>query len=217
MTPDFAARVPFYAFADIYTAFPGPEILEVADRQDTGPIHLEAGTRWFCEVPGPGCGVSIAPGARSAYGDVIVNPAAGAFESRAGSFACVETSGFARTYGYFSLTFRVVSDRSLHPGDPVVLDLAMAFSGLIDDNGISAQAAALMTVLPDGPVLDYVDAFGTPHALHAGRYLRRCLFHPPSIWKTRSLTASIWAVLPRSRWTSLHRRVSRRRSGTSFL
>jgi hypothetical protein len=156
----YAAAVPYYAFADIYTAFPGPVVLEEADREGRGPLSLNAGGRWFCETPGPGCGISIAPGARLAYGEVHVDPAAGNLESRAGSFAYVETSGFVRTYGYLSQTFRVVSDGTLAPGAPVGLDLNMQFSGLIDDNGISAQAAALMTVLSGGPVLDYVDPFG---------------------------------------------------------
>jgi hypothetical protein len=159
--PAAAVVAPFYGHVDILTreGLPTFATIEAVQAEGVGAIYRQAGQKFFCDTPN--CGISIAPGANPAWGEVPVDPAAGRLGSRAGSLGYVAWSGYAQTYGYYSQTLRLDADGSLQPGTPVSVDLTLQLDGTMDD-GLSVAAAGLLTVQAAGPAFDYVDGFGTP-------------------------------------------------------
>ena len=155
-----ALVAPYFAHGEIITQSGDLSIIEQTRRTDTGAISFWGGLDWRC-IHTPGCGISISPGASTAYAEVTIDPAAGTLGARAGSLGYVNFGGHGTAYGYISQVFTVGTDGSLQPGASVNVDVDMLLEGVIDSQSQQASVGALAVLKHFDPSTQYFDFDGS--------------------------------------------------------
>jgi hypothetical protein len=156
-----ALVAPYFVHGNISTLSGDFSVIEENRLSDTGAISFWGGFDWRC-FHTPGCGISINPGASTAYAEVTLDPLTGTLGARAGSLGYVNFGGFGTAYGYVSQVFSVGTDGTLQPGDNVSVDVNMLLEGVIDIDSQNATAAGMSVLNYFDPSRQYIDFDGSP-------------------------------------------------------
>ena len=158
-----ALVAPYFAHGEIITRSGDLSLIEQSRQTDTGPVSFWGGFNWLCinDPNNPNCGVSISPGASTAYAEVTLDPATGALGARAGSLGYDNFGGFGTAYGYISQVFSVGTDGTLQTGDSVSVDVNILLEGIMDINSEQASVAGMAVLKHYDPSIQYFDFDGT--------------------------------------------------------
>jgi len=148
-----AVVAPYYAHGDITARAGDLSLIEADNQTSTGMLNVAGGAQWWCEVPD--CGISVSPGASSAWGEVSVDPVTGTLGARAGSFAYDNIGGYAEAYGYMSQVFGVGTDGTLNPGDSVSVDINMLLQGIIESQSAFGNVYGMVLLNHYDPAYKY--------------------------------------------------------------
>ncbi len=139
-----AVVAPYYAHGDVSALKGDLSVIERDSQVSTGALSVSGGSKWWCEVSNPTCGIVVNPGASSAWGEVSVNPVTGTLGARAGSLRYGNNGGYGEAYGYMSQVFSVGTDGTLLPGDSVSVDANMLLQGIIESQSILGSVAGMV-------------------------------------------------------------------------
>jgi len=157
-----AVVAPYYAYGEISALDGSLGVIEQDNLENTAALSVAGGAQWWCDIPGPSCGVSVSSGATSAWGEVSVDPVTGTLGARAGSLRYDNNGGYGYAYGYISQVFKVGTDGTLQTGDSVNVDVNMLLQGIIESQSNFGNASSMITLNHYDPLKVYTDYLGNP-------------------------------------------------------